>query len=202
MLNAANNPQVTVINVADVSGYDQNPASGDFNEHLWYDFPTVIRVSERMAAVFSKAEPSASATFGSNERAFVAKIAVLQKTEANLKSRYAGTGVAITEPVPLYMLEAIGLDNKTPEKFSEAIENSTDVAPGILEQTLALFNDHAVRLLAYNEQTTGAQTEAVLQAARKNKIAVVPVTETLPAGKDYLSWMTSNLSAIEHALAQ
>ncbi|MDQ1588686.1 MAG: hypothetical protein QOJ77_1851, partial [Microbacteriaceae bacterium] len=25
-------------------------------------------------------------------------------------------------------------------------------------------------------------------------------TETLPSGKDYISWMTSNLNAIAHAL--
>jgi zinc/manganese transport system substrate-binding protein len=28
----------------------------------------------------------------------------------------------------------------------------------------------------------------------------VPVTETLPSGKNYISWMTSNLDAIAHAL--
>ena len=32
-------------------------------------------------------------------------------------------------------------------------------------------------------------------------IAVVPVTETLPRGKDYLGWMTSTLDAIHSALA-
>jgi zinc/manganese transport system substrate-binding protein len=29
---------------------------------------------------------------------------------------------------------------------------------------------------------------------------VVPVTETLPTGKSYLSWMTGNLTAIKQAL--
>ena len=38
-----------------------------------------------------------------------------------------GDGVAITEPVPLYMLEACGLVNRTPAEFSEAIEEGTDV---------------------------------------------------------------------------
>jgi zinc/manganese transport system substrate-binding protein len=56
-------------------------------------------------------------------------------------------------------------------------------------------------LLAYNEQTTGPETEAVLAAAKKANIAIVPVTETLPAHKDYLSWMASNLSAIRAAVS-
>jgi zinc/manganese transport system substrate-binding protein len=41
----------------------------------------------------------------------------------------------------------------------------------------------------------------VLATAKKNGIAVVPVTETLPAGKSYLSWMSGNLDAIGAALA-
>jgi zinc/manganese transport system substrate-binding protein len=31
-------------------------------------------------------------------------------------------------------------------------------------------------------------------------VAVVPVTETLPAGKDYVTWMTANLDALRSAL--
>ena len=99
------------------------------------------------------------------------------------------------------MLNAIGLDNKTPSEFSKAIEDDSDASPEVLQQTLNLYSTHAVKLLAYNEQTTGAQTEAVLGAAKSNNIVVVPVTETLPSGKSYLSWMSDNLDAIAAALA-
>jgi zinc/manganese transport system substrate-binding protein len=98
------------------------------------------------------------------------------------------------------MLEACGLVNKTPEQFSEAIEEGTDVSPLVLKQVLDLFTNKQVKLLAYNEQTVGPETQKVLDGANANKIAVVPVTETLPAGKDYLSWMSGNLSAIQSAL--
>ena len=114
----------------------------------------------------------------------------------------AGEGVAITEPVPLYLLDAIGLDNRTPEKFSEAIESGNDVSPVVLQETLRLFTDRQVRLLAYNEQTSGAETTRVLAAAKQADIPVVPVTETLPSGKDYLSWMNANLDAVAGALAK
>ena len=52
----------------------------------------------------------------------------------------------------------------------------------------------------YNEQTSSPETEAVLAAAKDNAIAVVGVTETLPEGKDYLSWMDSNVTALAAAL--
>ena len=65
-----------------------------------------------------------------------------------------------------------------------------------------LFTDRQVRLLAYNEQTSGAETTRVLAAAKQADIPVVPVTETLPSGKDYLSWMNANLDAVAGALAK
>jgi zinc/manganese transport system substrate-binding protein len=99
-------------------------------------------------------------------------------------------------------LEAAGLVNKTPEKFSEAIEQESDVSPVVLNETLALFSEHQVKLLAYNEQTTGTATERVLDAAKKAGVPVVPVTETLPAGKHYIDWMQGNIDAIGKALAK
>ncbi len=93
-----------------------------------------------------------------------------------------------------------GLVDKTPPAFSEAVEEGSDVSPRVLAQTLQLFSTHAVKLLVYNEQTSGTETEEVLAAAKAAGIAVVPVTETLPAGKDYLTWMAGNLDAVQEAL--
>ena len=192
--------KAVVLNAVKISGLSAS-AGGDLNEHVWYDFPTVDRVIDRVEAAFSQARPTEASTFSANAAKLKAQIGLLSAKESNLKSRYAGVGVAITEPVPLYMLNAIGLDNKTSSEFSKAIEDGTDASPGVLAQTLDLYNSHAVKLLAYNEQTTGAQTQAVLKAAKSNGIAVVPVTETLPSGKTYLSWMSDNLEAITAALA-
>ncbi len=110
--------------------------------------------------------------------------------------------MAITEPVPLYMTEASGLVNRTPAEFSEAIEEGDDVSPRILQETLALFSGKKVKALVCNEQTSGPQTEKAEAAAEAAGIPVVPVTETLPKGKDYLGWMTANVDALASALAR
>ncbi|MFF8789400.1 hypothetical protein [Streptomyces sp. NPDC015125] len=55
------------------------------------------------------------------------------------------------------------------------------------------------RLLVYNQQTSGPETEQVKKAAEDHGIPVVPVTETLPRGQDYLSWMTANVAALKQA---
>jgi len=191
----------TVINVADVSGLNQHPADGEFNEHLWYDFPTVEKLTAQLVTDLSAAAPGQAATFKSNAKEFTTKLGQLQRDEAAIKAKHAGAGVAITEPVPLYLLEAAGLVDKTPEAFSEAIEADTDVPPAVLKETENLFDTKQVTVLAYNQQTTGPQTEAVLAAAERNNIPVVPVTETLPPDQTYLSWMKANLQALSAALS-
>jgi zinc/manganese transport system substrate-binding protein len=199
MLKSSGNPSATVLNAVSISGKTA-PSGGDLNEHVWYDFPTVQKVAARITSALASAAPTQAAAFRANERAFDLKLAAMEGTEKAIKRADEGEGAAITEPVPLYMLEACGLDNKTPSEFSEAIENGTDVSPAVLKETEDLFHDHAVKLLAYNEQTSGPETEAVLKAAKTNSIAVVPVTETLPSGKNYLTWMQGNLAAIRSAL--
>jgi zinc/manganese transport system substrate-binding protein len=192
----------TVINVVDLSGLNRRSAAGEFNEHVWYNIATVKKLTTQLATELSGVAPEQAATFKANAEAFNSRLSRLQQQEAAIKAEHAGDRVAITEPVPLYLLQAAGLVNKTPDEFSEAIEEDTDAPPAILKQTEDLFDEHQVKLLAYNEQTTGPQTEAVLAAARRNNIPVVPLTETLPTGQTYVPWMQANLEAISAALSQ
>ncbi|GHJ35966.1 metal ABC transporter substrate-binding protein [Streptomyces sp. TS71-3] len=190
-----------VINAVRVSGRTA-PKGGELNEHIWYDFPSVAKIADRIAAALGKADPDDAATFTKNATAFKAKLAPLEAKEAAIKAAHAGQGIAITEPVPLYMTGASGLVNRTPADYSEAIEEGDDVSPKTLRTTLGLFSGKKVQALVYNEQTSGPQTKKVEDAARSAGIPVVPVTETLPAGKDYLGWMNGNVDALARALAK
>lgn len=199
MLKSAKNTDANLLNVVDISGKTA-PAGGELNEHVWYDFPTVEKFVGELTSTLAAKDPADASTFNAGAAAFNQKLTRMQATAASIKAAHAGAGAAITEPVPLYMLEASGLVNKTPSAFSEAIEEGTDVSASTLAETLALFSQKKIALLAYNEQTSGPATEKVLSAAKSAGIPVVPVTETLPDGKDYVSWMTGNLSAIQKAL--
>ena len=165
MLKAANNSKATVLNVVEISG-KKAPSGGELNEHVWYDFPTVEKLVTQLVSTLSAKDPADASAFQAGGAAFTEKLKQMQGTEASIKAAHAGAGVAITEPVPLYLLEACGLVNKTPAEFSKAIEEGTDVSAGVLSETLDLFAQKKVALLAYNEQTSGPETEKVKDAAR------------------------------------
>ncbi|MEV4621448.1 zinc ABC transporter substrate-binding protein [Asanoa sp. NPDC049573] len=198
MLEAAGS-DATVLNAVDISGRKAT-GGAELNEHVWYDLPTVSTLTDRIVGALSAADPGDADTFSTNAAVFKQKLRDLADTAASIRADSGGNAVAVTEPVPLYLLEACGLVNKTPGAFSEAIEEGTDVPAAVLHETLGLFTGKQVKLLAYNEQTAGPETEKVLRAARDNRVGVVPVTETLPAGKDYVTWMGANLAAIKSAL--
>jgi zinc/manganese transport system substrate-binding protein len=198
LLKGAGNDSAKVLNAVEISGFDQGAG---LNEHVWYDFPAVKKVAVKITDTLSALDASRASAFEANLKTFGTALGVLEGEEAAIKASAAGgSGVAITEPVPLYLLTAAGLVNETPPAFSAALEEERDVPPDALRKTLALFSGHKVALLAYNEQTSGPETQLVLAAAKAAGIPAVPMTETLPAGKDYLSWMTDNLAAVKAAL--
>jgi zinc/manganese transport system substrate-binding protein len=202
LLDAAGS-KATVIDAVDVSGKAAaaKAAGTDLNEHVWYDFPSVGKVADRIASALAQADPKDAAFFKANAAAFGSKLEALIAREQTDEAGTRGVGVAITEPVPLYLLQALGAVNKTPVAFSHAVEEGDDVSPAVLQQTTALFTAHQVKALVYNAQTGDAQTTAVRAAAAAAHVAAVPVTETLPPGKSYLEWMSDNLDAISTALS-
>ncbi len=199
MLSSAKNTSAEVINAVDISGFAASEGD-ELNEHVWYDYGTVAKVADAISAALTTADPADAETFTQNATTFKQGLDTLNDSAAKVKAAHAGAGVAITEPVPLYLLENMGLDNKTPGEFSEAIEEETDVPADVLKETTDLFANHEVSVLVYNEQTSGPQTEAVLTAAKDANVAVVPVQETLPEGTDYLGWQSTIIDEISQAL--
>ena len=218
LLDGSANDSVTVLNASEASGllegdgHDHEEGEADaggedghdhiegFNEHVWYSFHAVDEIAHELAHELGDLDEANAAAYEANYEAFAAKLDELHDRAHAMEPRTAGLSAAITEPVPLYLLEDIGLGNATPAEFSEAIEEGTDVPPAVLQETLAVFSSGSVALLAYNDQTAGPETEEVRTAAEAADVPVVDFTETLPDGEDYLGWMTANLDAIDVAL--
>lgn len=202
MRTASKNTDAVLLDAVTVTGHTP-AADGKLNEHVWYDLVGMKKMVTAIAATLSKAEPAGAAGIDSRAAALNRQLDALHSTETQIAHAHRGTKVAITEPVPLYLLQASGLTNATPPAFSEAVEEGTDVSPRVLSATLALFDKEdkgKVALLAYNEQTTGPQTERVQKAARAGSVPVVGFTETLPRGEHYIDWMRANLARVRAAL--
>jgi zinc/manganese transport system substrate-binding protein len=195
---SATDARPTVLNAVEVSGLDADAA--DFNEHVWYDLAAMSELTGRVADALSEIDPDGAADYAASAAQLERGIAGLVAQEESARASTQGVGVAVTEPVPGHLLDALGAQDLTPAEFSAAIEEGGDVSPVVLRETLDLISAGRVRALVYNEQTSGPETEQVLNAARAAGIAVVPVTETLPDGEDYLSWMGENLDAVVAAL--
>jgi len=194
LLSGAGNDDAVVVNAVKLSGY---PEEG-LNEHVFYDLPTVRKVAERLAAEFGELSPDGAKEFDANLAEFAASLDGLQEREHAVAAD--GAGAVMTEPVAGYLVEAAGFTDLTPPKFSQAIEAESDVPPLVLQQTLDLVRSGQVRLLVYNDQTTGPATEQLLAAAKDAGLPVVAVSETLPAGIHYLDWISTSIDAIAAAL--
>ncbi|MEP6843772.1 MAG: zinc ABC transporter substrate-binding protein [Pseudolysinimonas sp.] len=198
MLSASGNTKVSLINAVKLSGYDSSVAG--FNEHVFYDYPTVGKVVNAIVAAFTTADQSHAALFADRGAKLQVKLRALEGSELNLSAVTEGVGAAITEPVPNYVLAALGMKIVTPVAFSKAIEDGTDAPATVLEQTLATLTSGEAKVLVYNVQTGGPQTDAVLAAAKKAGVPAVPVSETLPPGFDYVTWQRGVLATIAEAL--
>jgi zinc/manganese transport system substrate-binding protein len=175
---------------------------GEFNEHVWYSFDAMTKLADSVEAKLAALEPASASTFQANAAAFKKEIAALNAEVAGLKAAADQAPVAITEPVPLYLLEAAGLVNKTPADYSAAIEEGSDVPPSALKEATELAGSKDIKFLAYNPQTEGPQTLALKKAAEAAGVPVLDFSETIPDGKTYVQWMSGNVDSIRQALGK
>jgi len=196
LYDAASNKPVNVV-VTALSGFETD--APDFNEHVWYDLPTVKKLADYLATSLGAADQPNANRYLDNAKKFDAQVDALMAKVAAIKAKHAGTKVAVTEPVPGYLLDAAGLVVVTPPEFSEAVEEGTDPPAAVVTANNATFAE--AKVLVENAQTTGPTTAQAEQAAAANRVPVVKVTETLPEGvTDYVVWMNGQVDALAAAL--
>ena len=185
----------------DDADHDHDHLEG-FNEHVFYDPAVMATLAEKIADALSDIDPAGADAYTANAKAFTDGIHPLTDALATLKAAHEGTGVFVTEPLPLYLTDAAGLDNKTPAAFSEAVEEGQDVAPSTLLDALKIISSQQVAVVIVNAQAGGAETERVQQEAESADIPVLEFSELLPEGKTYLTWMADNIARLGDALGE
>ncbi|MFJ6677875.1 metal ABC transporter solute-binding protein, Zn/Mn family [Microbacterium sp. NPDC091382] len=173
-----------------------------FNEHVWYDPHTVEHVAEEIAHELGELDAAKADTFEANAKKLIDGIAGLETSLEKLSAAHAGEKIFVTEPVPLYLTAAAGLENATPEAFSEAVEEGQDVPPATLLEATKILDSGEVRAVIVNAQTGGAETAEVVKLAEKNDIPVLKFTEILPDGLTYVEWMQKNIDELAGTLTR
>jgi zinc/manganese transport system substrate-binding protein len=173
--------------------------AGD-NPHLWYDPATLPAVAKALAGELARRDPANATDYEANLTKFTISMEKIGKEIADVRKTYGGTEVTATEPVFGYMAEALGFEMLN-GKFQTAVMNDAEPTP---KQVIAFeksLKDGSAKILFYNSQVTDQATERLLGIARANKVAVIGVTETMPAGQTIQTWFSGQIEATEKALA-
>jgi zinc/manganese transport system substrate-binding protein len=171
------------------------------NPHLWYNPKTMPAAAKAMAADLSALQPSHKAYFAANRARFDASLTPWFNAIAQFKATHAGTPVAVTEPVADYMLQAMGMNIRTPFVFQADIMNGVDPSPQDISLENGFFTGHQVKVFCYNQQVVDALTTSIRMTALREGVPVVGVYETMPTpGYDYQTWMLAEIHAIEKAV--
>ncbi|HEY5854742.1 MAG TPA: zinc ABC transporter substrate-binding protein [Aldersonia sp.] len=183
-------------------GHDHGHDHGSVNEHVWYDVATAGAVADRVATELGTLDPANADGYRERAATFRAQLGAINAITTRIATEHPGARVVQTEPIAHYLLLRAGLTDVTPPEFSNGVENETDPPPAAIAATRDLLTSHTVRALVWNTQTQDRVTEDMRAVATGAGVPVVEVTETLPAGDDYIAWLTANATSLETALAQ
>ena len=196
LLSASPNPNRIVLVAGNIADHKLTD-----NPHVWYGFDNMTTIVQAITADLKKLDNADSSTFDRNLATFKQSLVPLQQKISGINTKYKGTPVALTETIYLYQSTPEGLNVLTPFEFEKAIAEGNDPPAN----TVIISNDQIsrkeVKILIYNEQTITPITTNLQNEARQLNIPIVPVTETMPPGKTYQTWMMNQLNTLEQALA-
>ncbi len=170
------------------------------NEHVWYSVDNAATIAQSISTNLEKLDPSHKATFEQNLQAFEQSLQPIQQKIAAIKVKYAGTPVGLTETIYLYQAVPLGLNVLTPCEFQKAMAEGNEPPADTVVTAENQITHHQIKVLIFNEQTITPSTTKLENDARAQNIPVVPVTETMPPGKTYQTWILEQLDALEQGL--
>jgi zinc/manganese transport system substrate-binding protein len=189
-------PRPELLTVADLAG-----TTGG-NPHLWYSPDAVEKVAAAVTAELAKRSPHAERYFAEQSRAWTADLKPYLDEIAALRDAAHGRTYAATETVFDDMAAAVGLADRTPEAYRQAVSNESEPPPGALSDFQSALAAHRVDVLVVNTQTEGKVPDRLRAAAKEAGVPVVAVTESPPQGAgSFVAWQVEQLRALSAALS-
>lgn len=167
------------------------------NEHLWYSISAVGEAAYAVADTLGALDTKNAKTYTANADKFVEGLTGVAAVYANVRESTQGYTYFATEPIADWMLADLGMINKTPTRFTKAIEDETDVPPSVMKESLDLINGGTIKYLVINSQTLNTQVQQIVDAASAAGVRAVVLSEVMPKGIGYIEWMGNNLITLD-----
>ncbi|BDZ32133.1 zinc ABC transporter substrate-binding protein [Lactiplantibacillus sp. WILCCON 0030] len=171
------------------------------NEHVWYDPTTMPKLAHQIALELAKIQPEHKQYFLKQAHQYQASLQPLTTEITKLKQQAHGQKVAVSEPVFDYSLAAIGYKVSN-SHFAMAIEEGSDPSPKDIKQMQTAIKKHQIAFFVENIQSASNIVDNMVKLSHQNNVPVLKVTETLPAGQTYESWMLSQYQQLAKIQAQ
>jgi len=184
-----------------IKGFDLAPNKLPDNEHVWYGVDNVGALADAVTKGLSRLVPGSAAQFAKNDQAFQKSLELIKARIAQIAARWSGTPVGLTETIFLYQAQPLRLNVLTPFEFQKAIAEGNDPPADTVVEAESQIKSKKIRILIYNEQTISAVTSKAQDDAKAAGIPVVGVTETMPQGETYQTWMLRQLDELRRALS-
>ncbi len=198
IIGASNNPNQKVLNVAKLLGKKE----GD-NPHFWYSPVYVNQTVAQMYSDLVSIDPTNAAYYKQQYANLNASLGQYNGRIDEIKQKFAGTRVAATEDIFVYLANATGLNLVSPPEFIEAVAEGNDPPAQSVVQFQQQLQGQVgnVTVLVYNEQTVTPLTENIKALAAQQGIPIVGVTETIqPSDVPFQDWMNAELLSLQNAL--
>jgi zinc/manganese transport system substrate-binding protein len=183
-----------------LKGYDTATTHLPENEHVWYSFDNIATIAQAITADYKRLDPADATAFEQNLQTLKQSLQPLQQKIAEIRAKYQGTQVGLTETIYLYQAQPEGLKVLTPFAFEKAIAEGNDPPADTVIAATNQITSHQIKVLIYNEQTITPVTTNLENLAKAKNIPVVPVSETMPPGQTYQTWMMDQLITLQRAL--
>jgi zinc/manganese transport system substrate-binding protein len=157
-------------------------------------------VAADIADALAKADSAHAANYNARLKLTLTALDQVTQKVAQLKAKHAGTAVTATEPVFGPMARALGLTMRN-ERFQLAMMNDTEPSARDVAAFESDLKERRVRLLIYNSQVSEKLTERLRDIAKRAKVPVIGVTETMPANVKFQDWLLGELDAVDKALS-
>ncbi|MCE5288546.1 MAG: zinc ABC transporter substrate-binding protein [Nocardiaceae bacterium] len=187
--------------VARVNAFDVRTDKSDTNEHVWFDYGTVVSVVQGIANALADKDPAHASGYQERAKEFEGSLKSIQDDVQKIAIAHVHAPITETEPVPHYLVTAANLDDVTPPEFQKAIEDGNDPSPASTAAFRDLLESKRAKVLIYNIQAQDSSTQALRDIASKAGVQVVEITETLPKGMSYLDWQRDTVARLAAALS-